>query len=458
MLVMDSSTILIYVTPALVLFLGWRAYLIVHRLYWHPLASFPGPKLPAATFLYEFYYDVIKGGMYIWEIERMHERYGPIVRINPRELHIKDSHYYDEIYAGGSQKRAKDPQFTVAFGAPHSLVGTVSHDHHRLRRSFISNYFSKRSISYLTPLIHERLDLLTQRFEYAFVNSRVLHLELDFAALTADIITQYCYGWSYGYLDEVKNSASNDLVDAVNGVMAMFHINRFFPFLINIFLHAPPALVRWLQPCMRDLLDMKAKLREQAGETLEKRASGKCEPGAENSILEALVAPHVPPQEKTLKRLVDESALLIAAGTETTARAIAVAMFHVMDNKAICLKLREELRNVLPTASSRAAWADLERLPFLTGVVNEGLRLSYGMIARLARISPSDPLFYGPWVIPAGTPVSQSSYFVHMDPLIFPDPKRFDPERWIRARNDGIHLGRFIASFNKGSRQCLGIK
>ncbi|KAJ5246741.1 hypothetical protein N7468_001724 [Penicillium chermesinum] len=427
MLVMDSSTILIYVTPALVLFLGWRAYLIVHRLYWHPLASFPGPKLPAATFLYEFYYDVIKGGMYIWEIERMHERYGPIVRINPRELHIKDSHYYDEIYAGGSQKRAKDPQFTVAFGAPHLLLAL--------------NYFSKRSISYLTPLIHERLDLLTQRFEYAFVNSRVLHLELDFAALTADIITQYCYGWSYGYLDEVKNSASNDLVDAVNGVMAMFHINRFFPFLINIFLHAPPALVRWLQPCMRDLLDMKAKLREQAGETLEKRASGKCEPGAENSILEALM-----------------SRPFSSAGTETTARAIAVAMFHVMDNKAICLKLREELRNVLPTASSRAAWADLERLPFLTGVVNEGLRLSYGMIARLARISPSDPLFYGPWVIPAGTPVSQSSYFVHMDPLIFPDPKRFDPERWIRARNDGIHLGRFIASFNKGSRQCLGIK
>jgi hypothetical protein len=34
------------------------------------------PKLAAATFLYEFYYDVIKGGMYIWEIERMHEKYG----------------------------------------------------------------------------------------------------------------------------------------------------------------------------------------------------------------------------------------------------------------------------------------------------------------------------------------------------------------------------------------------
>lgn len=55
---------------------------VVYRLFAHPLASFPGPKIAAATFLYEFYYDVIKGGMYIWEIERMHEQYGimPLIR------------------------------------------------------------------------------------------------------------------------------------------------------------------------------------------------------------------------------------------------------------------------------------------------------------------------------------------------------------------------------------------
>lgn len=49
---------------------------VIYRLYAHPLAEFPGPRLAVATFLYEFYYDVVKGGMYIWEIERMHEKYG----------------------------------------------------------------------------------------------------------------------------------------------------------------------------------------------------------------------------------------------------------------------------------------------------------------------------------------------------------------------------------------------
>lgn len=50
--------------------------IVIYRLYAHPLANFPGPKLAAATFLYEFYFDVLKRGMYIWEIERMHQVYG----------------------------------------------------------------------------------------------------------------------------------------------------------------------------------------------------------------------------------------------------------------------------------------------------------------------------------------------------------------------------------------------
>lgn len=48
----------------------------IYRIYFHPLSKIPGPKLAAATHLHEFYHDVIRGGKFIWEIEKMHRAYG----------------------------------------------------------------------------------------------------------------------------------------------------------------------------------------------------------------------------------------------------------------------------------------------------------------------------------------------------------------------------------------------
>ena len=61
------------------LFVAWLLYVAIqtiYRLYFHPLKKIPGPKLAAASSAYEFYFNVIKGGKFIWEIERLHEIYG----------------------------------------------------------------------------------------------------------------------------------------------------------------------------------------------------------------------------------------------------------------------------------------------------------------------------------------------------------------------------------------------
>src|SRR5437762_12789508 len=48
----------------------------IYRLYFSSIATFPGPTFTALTLWYEFYYDVITGGKFIWQIKRMHEKYG----------------------------------------------------------------------------------------------------------------------------------------------------------------------------------------------------------------------------------------------------------------------------------------------------------------------------------------------------------------------------------------------
>lgn len=109
--------------------------LAIYRLLFSPIARFPGPKLAALTNLYEFYYDFIGNGKYIFQIEKMHEKYGqltpilkfaslltsmfnsqlsflgPIVRITPYELSIHDPDFYDKLYVSGSVRRTELQQF-----------------------------------------------------------------------------------------------------------------------------------------------------------------------------------------------------------------------------------------------------------------------------------------------------------------------------------------------------------
>jgi hypothetical protein len=73
----ETKLLVLLSTNAAILFL-YLLGLAICRLYLSPLARFPGPKLAALTRWYETYLDAFKfgGGMYIWEVEKMHKKYG----------------------------------------------------------------------------------------------------------------------------------------------------------------------------------------------------------------------------------------------------------------------------------------------------------------------------------------------------------------------------------------------
>jgi hypothetical protein len=77
----------------------------IYRLWLSPIADFPGPRLAALTFWYEGYYDVVRDGQYSFKIQELHDTYGPVVRINPCELHVSDAEFYHTLYVGGSSRR-----------------------------------------------------------------------------------------------------------------------------------------------------------------------------------------------------------------------------------------------------------------------------------------------------------------------------------------------------------------
>lgn len=106
--------------------------------------------------------------------------------------------------------------------------------------------------------------------------------------------------------------------------------------------------------------------------------------------------------------------------------------------------------------------AELEKLPYLVGpsnltweemandgkaaVIQEGLRFVYGAGHRLQRVAPNDVLQYKDWAIPPGTSTGMTTFHVHNNPEIFPEPKKFSPERWI----ENPRLDKYLLSFSKG--------
>ena len=60
--------------------ISYSSSLVIYRLFFHPLAAFPGPKLAAVTGYYEAYYDVIEGGQYTFKIADLHQKLGIFLR------------------------------------------------------------------------------------------------------------------------------------------------------------------------------------------------------------------------------------------------------------------------------------------------------------------------------------------------------------------------------------------
>lgn len=78
---MSMLTLLTLCVLSSLLLLVSVAVAAVYRLYWSPLAGYPGPKLAALSNWYEFYYDVILQGQFTVQIQSLHKQYGMVVRI-----------------------------------------------------------------------------------------------------------------------------------------------------------------------------------------------------------------------------------------------------------------------------------------------------------------------------------------------------------------------------------------
>jgi cytochrome P450 len=151
------------------------------------------------------------------------------------------------------------------------------------------------------------------------------------------------------------------------------------------------------------------------------------------------------------KQLRDEVMTFLLAGHETTALTLSWAWHLLSQNPEAEAKLHSELDDVL--AGRTPEFSDLPKLQYTERVVKESMRL-YPPAWSLARTVIKE-FDIGGYRIPAGANVVMSQWVMHRDPRYFPDPERFNPDRWQPERSQKLPRFAYFP-FGGGPRQCIG--
>ncbi|ROT38151.1 putative cytochrome P450 [Sodiomyces alkalinus F11] len=444
-------------------YLAYGIGLVIYRLYFSPLAKFPGPKLAAATHWYEVWYDLFSkgtGGQFTWKVKEMHDKYGPIVRVNPDEVHIDDPEFWNEVYGASTPSKPMDKsgKFKYRFGIPDATFSTTHAELHRERRAALAPFFSKQRIRSLNPRISETTDRISHRLATEYAGSgRVLNVGDMWSSMTIDVTSELAFSRSVNCSDAPE--FKSPLSVGMQTIIWAGHWNAHFKILVDLMGWIPDGILGTVLPPFKPILDFREDTRQQIKDILSGK-NAKSVDAQHPTIFHDILASNLPPQELTLKRLTDEAVSLNGAGMETTKWTLTVAVFHILDQPAVQARLKAELAEAMPDSTYILPWAELEKLPYLSGVVAESLRLSYGQVQRIPRVNRLHAWKYGDWVIPPGIPVGMDAYHMHTNENVFPEAQKFKPERWLGDPRGpaGLHpLSNYLVPFGRGSRVCAGM-
>lgn len=292
---------------------------------------------------------------------------GPIIRINPTELHIQDSEFYETFY---SRPADKLQHLQHRFNNPTSSFATVKHETHRKRRGALNPFFSKRRIASHSPAIQQRMNRLCERLAEQYLNTeKVLNLNDMWGCWTSDIIVDYCFERDYHFAEQPLFRAF--IIDALVDLLDPIHFVTQFPWAIKIMNCFPESVITAIQPGMASVIKFNNELKDQIINI--KQGSKTRDPAkSHDTVFNALSESSLPQEELSVIRLQHEAIGLTAGGTETTTRALSLACFHIIANPPVFRRLREELIAAIPEPENPPSWDELGKLPYLSACIDEG--------------------------------------------------------------------------------------
>ncbi len=359
-------------------FFVYHAFLCAYRLYLHPLAHIPGPRLAAITGWYEAYFELAHkgiGGQYTFHVKALHEKYGPIVRINPREVHVDDPDFFCSIYS--NREGFDKPKYLQwRFGSPSALFSTPQHHLHKMRRASQGPFFAKSRIAKLSPMIQAKVNGMCSKLAKNFMNrNSPVNLDNLFASYAADVVTKYTFNHDYDWLGHPD--FESPFVRTIRSFKDIAHPCSQFPWLPRVMAALPEPIICILQPSMKVVLDFQNEMRRLVREAQDNLAlfpdtRHRKSHDFDATIFHGILCSSLPKEELEVEKLKDHAVSLLGAGVASAQWTMRTACFHIINDKRIYKRLRGELEEAIPDPESSMSLEKLQKLPYLMACIDEG--------------------------------------------------------------------------------------
>ena len=325
---------------------------IVHRIYFHPLARYPGPLLGRFTDFHS-YFAVFQQNRTTNQYELL-KKYGSPVRVSTNELVFSDLKTVSEIYGQSSLTCPKDPFITEALSATGSanVLNIVDRGLHGRVRRLLSHGFSLKSLLESEGLIAAKVEEYINTV-FRGKEGQILNIYKHNHELYLDIISQLAFGKSFDCLRGQNTSALHDVEQ----------FGKVIP---------PQAFFPWLRylpsEYIREGFRAVARLETFARTCVDDYVRGMQSPATASEKTKSLLRNIVEVQDTetgtslSTEEIVENAIIFLIAGSGTTAVAVTYLIWECGRRPGIMAKLTEEIRGKFPNPDTIPTYEEASKL------------------------------------------------------------------------------------------------
>ncbi|KAK4197812.1 putative cytochrome P450 [Triangularia verruculosa] len=449
----NSSIIVAWTVIALML---WAIFNIFYNVYFHPLAKVPGPRSWGALRLR--YVWALLNGTIVHDFEKLHQQYGPIVRVAPSELSFTTLDSWTEILQPGrTPPLPKDGRWSIPGLVAQGIVNIVDLDLHGRVRRLIAPAFTTSALRNQEPILRRYVTLIIDRLRDIVTTDKdgKNSIEIDIVPwlnfVTFDMLGDLAFGESFDCLQTSQYHSWIALLTDTPKAGAFAAAARFYPVVESTFKHLIPTFLK--NRVLDHVLFVSEKVERRLNlESTRSDIMSHVIDQIENDGLAGFTMDHV---NSTFM-------VLTIAGSETTATTLCGIVNYLAGNPAKLSILTHEIRDRY-SSPTEMTLESLKHMPYLNAVIEEGLRLCPPVPWLPPRQTPEGGSTVCGVALPGGTAVSILTYAMGRDPNNFHDPLSFRPERYLlEAKTDPTSpffndQRQAYHPFSFGPRICIGI-